>query len=347
LIGRLIETLLDRDLEKANAMRPTHLYIGIVFLMNMMTAGVAAPAERDISELAGLFAYDSLQPLDIHDKVVKKFRCGLIHDITYLSPAGGLVSAYQIVPRSKGPFAAVIFGHWGNGTRGEFIPEAKALACLGVISLLPDYAWDRAGPGYSQIDDFAHPDLDRKTRINAVVEMRRAIDLLSTRGDVDPNRVAYVGHSFGAQWGAIITAVDRRIKATVLVTGVGEEADLMLRSDNPRMMELRAHLPKGQLEAYVRTLEDLNAIGYIRFARPTALLLQFANFEQYFDRASMDRYAAAATEPKTVLFYDSAHDLNDPQAFKNRFDWLAKQLCLRGAAPASRCARESVSGGGK
>jgi hypothetical protein len=30
----------------------------------------------------------------------------------------------------------------------------------------------------------------------------------------------------------------------------------------------------------------------------------------------MKRYAAAAKEPKTVLFYDSAHDLNDPQALK-------------------------------
>jgi pimeloyl-ACP methyl ester carboxylesterase len=159
--------------------------------------------------------------------------------------------------------------------------------------------------------------------------MRRAIDLLLSRTDVDPNRIGYVGHSFGAQFGAILTAVDPRIKAAVLMAGAAEEADLLLRSDNPRVVDLRASLPKGQLDTYLNTLADLNAVNYIRYAQPTSLLLQFANFEQYFDHASMERYAAAATEPKTVLFYDSAHELNDPQALKDRADWLGKRLALR------------------
>jgi dienelactone hydrolase len=297
-------------------------------LVSFSTVGAAAPAERISSKTLHLFDYDSHQPLDIHDKSLKEFGCGVIHDITYVSPSGGLVSAYQIVPTGKGPFAGVVFGHWGNGTRGEFIPEAKTYACAGVISILPDYSWERPRPWHSEIDDFAHADLDRRTRIATVIEMRRAIDLLLSRTDVDPNRVAYVGHSFGAQWGAILTAVDRRLKTSVLMAGAAEEADMLMRSDNPQLVELRATLPKGQLETYLNVLEDVNAINYVRYAQPTPLLLQFANFEQYFDRASMERYAAAATEPKTVLFYDSAHDLNDPQASKDRFAWLRKQLAL-------------------
>jgi hypothetical protein len=94
------------------------------------------------------------------------------------------------------------------------------------------------------------------------------------------------------------------------------------------LQDLRASLPKGKLEAYLNTLQDLNAINYIPHAHAIPLLLQFANFEQYFDRASMDRYAKAAPEPKTILFYDSAHDLNDPHAFQNRFDWLKKHIAL-------------------
>jgi dienelactone hydrolase len=298
-------------------------------LVSFSPVGAAAPAERISSKTLHMFDYDSHQPLDIHDKSLKEFGCGVIHDITYVSPSGGLVSAYQIVPTGKGPFAGVVFGHWGNGTRGEFIPEAKTYACAGVISILPDYSWERPRPWHSEIDDFAHPDLDRRTRIATVIEMRRAIDLLLSRTDVDSNRVAYVGHSFGAQWGAMLTAVDRRLKTSVLMAGAAEEADMLMRSDNPQLVELRATLPKGQLETYLNVLEDVNAINYVRYAQPTPLLLQFANFEQYFDRASMERYAAAATEPKTVLFYDSAHDLNDPQASKDRFAWLTNQLALR------------------
>jgi len=254
-----------------------------LLLLNFFGVAVAvvAPAELDVSKLVHQFDYDSHQPLDIHDKTLKEFGCGVIHDMTYVSPAGGLVSAYQIVPKGKGPFAAVVFGHWGNGTRGEFIPEAKTYACSGVISLLPDYRWERPRPWYSEVDDFAHPDADRQTRIATVIEMRRAIDLLLARTDVDPKRIAYVGHSFGAQWGAILTAVDRRLQAAVLMAGAAEEADLLLRSDNPRLADLRASLPKGQLETYVNALEDVNAINYVRHAQPTPLLLQFANFDQH------------------------------------------------------------------
>ncbi len=220
------------------------LHLGLLFPLLLGAAG-AATARRDVSELAHLFDYDSRQPLEIHDKTLKEFDCGAIHDISYVSPSGGLVSAYQIVPKGKGPFAAILFGHWGNGTRAEFIPDAEAYACAGAISLLPDYRWERPRPAYSEVDDLAHPDLDLRVRINTVIEMRRAIDLLLSRTDVDPNRVAYVGHSFGAQWGAILSS---------------------------------------------------------------------------------------AAQPKTVLFYDSAHDLNDPKAFKDRSAWLSGRLPLHAAA---------------
>jgi dienelactone hydrolase len=320
-------------------MKPWQLGIGVL-LLNFLNVVSAASAERLSSKLAHLFYYDSHQPLDTHDKVVKDFDCGVIHDITFASPSGGMISAYQVVPKGNGPFAALIFGHWGNGTRGEFIPEAKAYACAGVVSLLPDYRWERPRPWYSEIDEFAHPDLDRKTRINTVVEMRRAIDLLLTCSDVDPNRIGYVGHSFGAQFGAILAAVDVRIKAAVLMAGAAEEADLLLRSDSPRLADLRASLPKGQLETFLTTLADLNAVNYVHYAAPTPILLQFANFEQYFDRASMERYGTAASEPKTVLYYDSAHELNDPQALKDRADWLAKRLSFSaGRAVRPPCTR--------
>jgi hypothetical protein len=55
-------------------------------------------------------------------------------------------------------------------------------------------------------------------------------------------------------------------------------------------------------------------------ASPIPLLLQFANYEQYFDKTSMQHYVAAASDPKKVLYYDTRHDLNDPQALEDRYD---------------------------
>ena len=76
-------------------------------------------------------------------------------------------------------------------------------------------------------------------------------------------------------------------------------------------------------------LPDLGAIHFVGRAAPIPLLLQFANYEQYFDKTSMQHYVAAANEPKKVLYYDTGHDLNDPQALEDRYDWLVKHINLR------------------
>ena len=49
--------------------------------------------------------------------------------------------------------------------------------------------------------------------------MRRGADLLLARPDVDPRRLAFVGHSYNATVGAILAGVDRRFKAFVLMAG--------------------------------------------------------------------------------------------------------------------------------
>jgi pimeloyl-ACP methyl ester carboxylesterase len=310
----------------------------IAALILMLVAGATsllaqapAPVTTDVQTSARLFDYDVKQPLDIQDQLTGESREFTIHDLTYASPKGGRVPAYLVVPKGKGPFAAVLFGHYGLGTRSEFIPEAKFYAKAGAVSLIPDYPWDRPQPWRKTVDHFDQPELDRETFIQAVVDLRRGIDLLLARKDVDPKRLAYVGHSYGAQWGSILSAVDKRMKASVLMAGVAESADLFLRNNiDPGLIELRKSQPPGELEKYVQVQSELDAIRYVGHAAPVALLMQFANFELYFDRSSIEHYIDAASHPKKVLWYDTGHELNDPQALRDRYDWLEKQIGLRG-----------------
>ncbi len=304
------------------------------FLLLLLAASVAfaqespRPAE-DFEKLSHLFDYDAKQPLDIHDKVIEEFDGGTLHDITYLSPKGGPVDAYLVVPVGKGPFAPILFGHWGNGSRAEFIPEAKIYARAGAVSLIPDYPWDRPEPSYKPLNHFDKPEIDLDIEIHAVIDLRRGIDLLLARADVDPERLAYVGHSYGAQWGAILSAVDKRMKTSVLMAGVAEMSDLLFRSKDPGTVDFRKSQPPGQLEKYADVTGKIDAIHFVGHGAPVSLLLQFANFEQYFDKASMDHYVAAASDPKKVLRYDTGHDLNDPQALEDRYDWLIQYVGLQ------------------
>lgn len=301
----------------------------LLLVMGFAAGQADTKRTADLQTATHWFDYDSKQALDFHDKVIEQFDGGTLHDLTYASPKGGPVDAYLAVPAGKGPFAAVLFGHWGNGTRAEFIPEAKIYARAGAVSLIPDYPWDRPEPWHKSSDHFNKPELDREIYIQTVVDLRRGIDLLLARSDVDSKRLAYVGHSYGAQWGSILSAVDKRMKTSVLMAGVAECSDIMLRSDDPGMVDFRKTQPAGQLEKYCQVTGDIDAIHFVGHASPIPLLLQFANFEQYFDKTSMDHYVAAASDPKKVLFYDTGHDLNDPKALEDRYDWLAKHIDLK------------------
>jgi len=304
-----------------------HLLLSLVLLAASADAGAApspAPAPRPIT-----FEYDARLPLDIKDTVVAETPELTIHDITFASANQQRVGAYLVVPKGKGPFAPIVLGHWGRGVRAGFIPEAKLYARAGAIAIVPDYPWDPGEPYRRTTNHFDKPELDRDIYVQTVIDLRRAIDVLLARKDVDPKRLAYVGHSYGAQWGAILSAVDKRMRTSVLVAGVGELGDILLKNPDPDLVELRKALPPGVLDEYVQVVGEVDAIRFVPKAAPVALLMQFGRFEEHFDRDSANHYAAAASEPKKVLWYDAAHDMNDPQCLRDRYSWLVQHVGLK------------------
>lgn len=155
------------------------------------------------------FEYDASAPLDIQEAGVEQRGDVAVHDISYASPKGGRVPAYLVVPGGTGPFAAVIWGHWYMPkspvmNRKEFLDEAVLLAHAGVVSLLPDGPIARPG----HVED-ADPISEKNVNelIQQIVDMRRGADLLLARKDVDPSRLAYVGHSYDAEVGGFLSGL--------------------------------------------------------------------------------------------------------------------------------------------
>ena len=171
-----------------------------LLLLAAHTAFPAGPRE----ELRRLFDYDSRQPLDVKLTPVYERSGVRTFDLVYASPKGGMVTGYLVAPSGTGPSAGIVFGHWGPGDRTEFLPEAALYAQAGAVSVTIDYPWVRPAPWRKpQGQGLGKPEKDRDSWINAVVDLRRAIDLLAARPEVDARRIGYVGHSCGAQWGAM------------------------------------------------------------------------------------------------------------------------------------------------
>ncbi len=309
-----------------------------LMLLTAVSCEIVFAQNRSIDELRRVFDYDQNAALDIKEAGVVNRNGVRVHDVSYASPKGGRVTAYLVVPDAKELHAGIVFGHWGMGTCTEFLPEAMLYAKAGVVSLLVDdldvrpAPWRKSAPG-------SEPQAVRDNFVQSVVDLRRGIDLLRARSDVDPNRIAYVGHSAGAHWGAILSAVDRRLKTVVLMAGVPSETTILLESDDPDYVSFRQTTPKEQLDNYFKIINSLDAINFVAHARPTPLMFQFARFERYFNEASMQRYAQAASEPKLVLWYDTGHELNDPRALIDRANWLRRYI---GIAPVGPILRASL-----
>src|SRR3954447_15881088 len=94
---------------------------------------------RDVS----LFAYDAAPPVELTVLAERAHDGARVQDVAFPSPLGGRVSATLIVPAAPPIRAGLIFGHWGQGDREEFMEEAVVLTRLGVVALCLDASFRR------------------------------------------------------------------------------------------------------------------------------------------------------------------------------------------------------------
>jgi len=278
-------------------------------------------------ESAKRLDYDHNVALDVKEVSVERWGNVAVHDISYASPKGGRVPAYLVVPEGKGPFAAVLWGHWywSNSSmrnRSEFLDEAIVLAHSGVVSLLPDGPIARAGhvENNDPLNDAETPEL-----IQAIVDMRRGADLLVARTDVDSTRLAFVGHSYNAGVGAILSGVDKRFKAFVLMAGGLSDA-LDLKSED--LQKYRLEVGPEKFDAFIARNGWLDPGLFVAHAAPATVFLQYGGQEKFLNPERARAYAAIVSEPKKLKIYDAPHALN-AEATRDRIAFLCEQLRVK------------------
>jgi cephalosporin-C deacetylase-like acetyl esterase len=302
--------------------RGLQLFLTIAVLLQSASA---SPAQSP--ELLRHFDYDRTTPLNIKRIGVAHRQHADVYDITYDSLKGGLVPAYLAVPKGRGPFAAVIWGHWywansSMANRKEFLEEAVVLARAGVISLLIDGPLAR--PGHQAIKD-PFDERNAAEFFQEVMDMRRGVDVLLARRDVDRQRIAYVGHSYNAGVGALLSGVDRRFKAFVLMAG--STSDEVGRATK-EFQQFRQQVGAEKVDAYVAKYSYLDQGKYVSHASPAVVFLQYGSQETFLNPERARLYAAVVSEPKQLKIYDAPHALN-AEARRDRIAFLTEQLRLK------------------
>jgi dienelactone hydrolase len=265
------------------------------------------------------FAYSASAPLDVKEVGVEKREGATVHDIVFAANPGAPAAqkAYLVVPEGKGPFAGILWVHWlgepATTNRTQYVGEAVGLAPRGTVSLLVDAMWS-APDWYGK----RVPEEDYQNSIRQVIALRRAMDLLASRPDVDKARLGFVGHDYGGMYGMIAAGLDRRAKTYVYAAVASSLND----------WAFFARQPKSKTE-YLRENAPLELTDFLRQVKNATTLYQFATHDDFVCRADTAVLMGATADPKERRFYDTDHAMALAKVAEDRQAWLVKELGLK------------------
>ena len=278
-------------------------------------------------------------PLEV--KILKQERTPKYQRIklTYAAEPGDRVPAYLLMPHDiQGKAPAMLCLHQttrigkdeptGLGGRPT-LGYAHELASRGYVAIVPDY------PSFGDYPYDFRKASDRYASgsMKAIWNNLRALDLLETLPEVDPDRIGCIGHSLGAH-NAIFTAVfDLRIRAVVSSCGFTAfhdyyQGDLAGWTSDRYMPRIRADYQNDP----DRVPFDFHELVAALAPRPffAGAPLHDGNFEvagvKKVVASASEVYKLRGAEQKLhVVYPDCGHDFPDPVR-QSAYEWLDRQM---------------------
>ncbi len=277
--------------------------------------GVATAADRD------LFAYDVNAPLNLQKTVESTHKGVDVSAISFSSPDGGSVTGLLFDPVTRSSLRpGIVLMHGGPGNARQMAGYGQALAEHGAVVIAIDAPFARRSGAWVRFSTE-----DRAEQIQLIRDLQRAVDVLRAQANVDDERLAYLGISYGGAMGALFVGIERRLKAAVLVVGDG---GLVSHFTGPEDLNgPLADLSCATRADWLRAMTPIEPIRFIAHAPPTALLLQSGRQDNLVPAADAQALHTAAPQPRTIRWYDAGHGLNQQAAF-DRLDWLHEQIGL-------------------
>ena len=299
-------------------------------LVFMALANVAY-AQKAPPEQAKLFDYSTAATVPaMAGGVFRKAKCCDVTEWKLVRPAdadadadgGGDIELTVVAPISKGRHPTVLWLHReGNEVkRAMFVQEAEALAAGGIASLLVELPFKQ--PYVHRANNNAG---DAETIRAAVIDTRRAMDWAATRPEFNIDKLAIVGHRFGAWAAALVTGVDKRVDALVLMSPPGKPSGWLQVTEQAKAKKFREAFDKEAWIGYLASIEPLDPEKWIKYAAPAKVYFQFASGDEWVQTLEQVDLYRAASQPKARQMFDSDEMLNE-EARKDRGLWLKKVL---------------------
>ncbi len=222
------------------------------------------------------------------------------------------MTAYLFLPKGAlPPYQTVIFFPGADARGRTSLPVTQHFGYVDFIVksgravMYPVYK----GTHERSVTDFPR---DRTTHlyteyvIKWVKDFKRSIEYLETRPEININQLAYCGDSWGGQLGAIIPAVEERLKVNIL---------------------FRAGLSRSPIAGQSRA--EVNPINFVtRVTIPTLMLNGKYDHTFPLETSVMPMYDLLGTpkEDKHIVLYDTDHFVSRTERIKESLAWLDRYL---------------------
>jgi eukaryotic-like serine/threonine-protein kinase len=254
------------------------------------------------------FQYDRT-PLDAKVVADQPSAAGRWQTIDLAAAYGGeRLQAHLFLPaRGRPPYQTVVLfpGSLALHNRSFNLAEIQRVDWIvksGRALLLPIYkaTYER---GDEMTSDYPEPTTFYKDHVIMWArDLGRAIDYVETRSDLDAGRIAYFGTSWGGMLGAILPAVEKRLRANVLyVAGL----------------------------SFQRSLPEVDAVHYVtRVTQPTLMLNGELDFFFPAETSQRPMFELLGTPPehKRRITYPRGHTVPKIDLIKETLAWLERYL---------------------
>lgn len=244
--------------------------------------------EKTFQSFLSHYQYDK-RPLDAQIVEAIETTDWTREKVTFTGVNGDRIITYLYLPKQAAkPYQCLNFIPGANVFYASPVPEnAEWLLAphiktgRAVLAVVPKGAVEREWePGY--VEPEIHTVRYREEIILYATEFSLGLDYLSTRDDIDMDKIAYVGLSWGALRGLIFSAVENRYRSAILIGG-------------------------GLVKSHLQILPEANPINFVPRIKCPVLLLNGRYDEVFpYETNALPLYNLLR-EPKKLALLEGGH----------------------------------------
>lgn len=240
-----------------------------------------------------------------------------VHAVTFPSPVettveeNNTVHAEYFQPAGKGPFPGVVVLHILGGEFPLSQTVASALARANVAALfvkMPYYGERRSSKSARRMIS-RDPRETVEGMTQAVLDIRRAAAWLSSRPEVDKQRLGVTGISLGGIMSSLSAAGEPRFRKVANYLGGGRLAEFLWDKDHPDAEAFRRQwlAMEETRESFVQTLASVDPVTYGALLRDRDVLMVAAKNDEIIPPAATIALWESIGKQPELVWLDAGH----------------------------------------